>query len=163
MKIMKVFAALALVLLMGACGGGDKAGKVNEAIQSGAQLSEQDYSVMIDYCGEYAEKAQEMQDKINTLAPESQEAVSLLGDLASLSGKYPYLKVFSDKISSATQAEVGEENVAKINKLAYLTWFASPEWADVAQNADVEGSIVDMPQADSAGVIAGGDGEAVAE
>lgn len=160
MKIFKIMALAVFCVLMAACGG-DKAAQVASRIDKGEQLTKQDYTVMIDYCGEYAEAAQKLQDKINTLAPTSDEAWKLTNQISDLGGKYPYAGQFFDKISNCTQDEIGAENVMRINKLAMLTWFSAPEWADDTDNANVEGSIVDMPSTDTAGVIAGGDGEAV--
>lgn len=151
---------IALGLVMWACGG-DSASKVASAIKDGSALTPDDYTVMIDYCGKYATEAQKLQDRINTLAPTSGEAAKLTDELAALSGKYPYLNEFFAKIPSCSKEEIGEKNVDKINSLAPMTWFSAPDWADASDNADVVGSIVDMPSSDTAGVIAVGDGEAV--
>lgn len=161
MKAMKLFAILALCLLMGACGGADDAAGVVSKINKGEQLTQKDYTVMVDYCGKYAKEAQKLQDQINLLSPTSEEAGKLTDKVAALSDKFPYANEFFEKISNCTQEEVGASNVAKINELAPLTWFSAPEWADVASDSDVAGSIVDMPAEDSAGVIAVGDGEAI--
>lgn len=157
---MKMFALLAVCLLLGACGG-DEAAEVASKIKSGDQLTEKDYSVMVDYCGKYAEEAQKLQDQINVLAPTSEEAGKLTDRIADLADKFPYASEFFSKLSDCTEQEVGPSNVDKINKLAPLTWFTAPEWADVAADSDVVGDIVEMPASDSTGVIASGDGEEV--
>lgn len=161
MKTIRLIAFMAICLVMAACGSGDDASKVSAKIEKGQKLTEADYTVMVDYCGKYATEAQKLQDRINMLAPTSEEAGKLTDEIAALAGKYPYTNVFFEKISNCTQNEVGAENVVKINELAPLTWFTAPEWADAGDNADVEGDIVDMPANDSAGVIASGDGEMV--
>lgn len=164
MKIMKTLGLLAVMvvaLVAASCSGSDSAAAVASKISKGETLDQADYTEMIEYCGRYAEQAQTLQDKINTLAPTSEEAGKLTDEIAALSGKYPYASQFFDKISNCTEAEVGAENVARINKLGMLTWFSAPEWADSTDNSNVAGSIVDMPSTDTTGVIAGGDGEAV--
>lgn len=163
MKIIKLFAFIGLIFVMASCGGNDEASKVESKIKAGESLDQSDYTVMIDYCGRYAEEAQKLQDKINLLSPTSEEAGKLTNEIASLSDKFPYASVFFDKITSSSKGELGASNVAKINELAPLTWFSSPAWADVASDSDsnVVGSIVEMPVADTDGVIAAGAGEAV--
>lgn len=160
MKIMKLFTLLALCFLMGACGG-DEAAKVASRIKNGDKLTEKDYTVMVDYCGKYAEEAQKLQDQINVLAPTSEEAGKLTDKIADLADKFPYASEFFAKIADCSEQEVGAANVDKINRLAPLTWFTAPDWADVGADSDVVGDIVEMPAADTAGVIAAGDGEEV--
>lgn len=159
-NITMLFAMLVVALLTGACGG-DEAKKVASKIDGGDKLTEKDYTVMIDYCGKYAEDAQRLQDKINVLSPTSEEAGKLTDKVAELSGKFPLASKFFEAISNSTEQEVGAENVKRINKLAALTWFVAPEWADAGDNSDVVGDIVEMPDSDTAGVISAGDGEAV--
>jgi hypothetical protein len=163
MKVMKLFAMLAIVLLMAACGGSDTASKVASKIRSGEALTEADYTEMIEYCGKYATEAQKLQDRINVLSPTSEEAGKLTNELADLTQKTEYAGLFNDKISACTKEEIGEKNVALVNKYAPLTWFVAPGWADLAPASDVEGSIVDMPSTDTTGVIATGAGEMVAK
>lgn len=162
MKVFKLFAVMVLGLVMASCGSSDSASEVASKISSGAQLTEADYTVMVDYCGKYAKEAQKIQDKINLLAPTSEEAGKLTDEVASLTDKFKYIQEFSDKLSNATKEEVGEENVKKITEYANLTWFTAPEWADILPDDGVEGMIVDMPSSDTTGVIATGAGEAVA-
>lgn len=161
MKIIRLLTLLAVCLLMGACSGGDEAAQVASKIKNGDKLTEKDYTVMVDYCGKYAEEAQKLQDQINVLAPTSEEAGKLTDKIADLTDKFPYASEFFAKIADCTEPEVGAENVAKINKLAPLTWFTAPGWADVASDSDVVGDIVEMPETDTTGVIAAGVGEEV--
>lgn len=160
MKLLKMFAILAICVVAASCGGND-AKEVASKISDGGKLTEKDYTVMVDYCAKYAEEAQKIQDKINILSPTSEEAGKLTDEIASLTGKYPLTNQFFEAISNATQQEVGTANVERINKLAALTWFVAPEWADAGSNADVVGDIVEMPDSDTAGVISAGDGEVV--
>lgn len=161
MKIVKFFAVMAVFFLMAACGGADKVASVASMIKDGGKLSEEDYTVMIDYCGKYAEEAQKIQDKINALPAEASEAGVLTDELATLTQKEVHLQAFSNVLSNCTKEEIGEKNVELINKYAALTWFDAPAWAEVDSTSNVVGSIVDMPSSDTTGVIAGGAGEAV--
>ncbi len=77
MKIMKFFAFVAVCFLMAACGSSDEAAAVASKLKDGGQLTEKDYTVLIDYCGKYAEAAQKVQDQINVLPAASQEAGKL--------------------------------------------------------------------------------------
>lgn len=160
-KTIGIMATLMLCFVMWACGGADKAAQVASKIANGEQLTQEDYTEMVDYCGKYAREAQKLQDEINLLSPTSVEAGKLTEQVAALSDKYSYANEFFSKISNSTKEEVGAANVAKIEELAPLTWFSAPEWADVAQDSDVAGSIVDMPEKDTVGVIAVGAGEMV--
>lgn len=160
MKLKQILAVFATGLMLASCGA-DKVSEVAGKISSGEALTEADYTVMIDYCGRYAEQAQLLQDKIDALDPSTEEAGKLTDEVADLTQKNKYLGMFSDKISSATEAEIGAANVEKVKNYSTLMWFSAPEWAEVQGATDIEGSIVDMPDSDSAGVIAEGVGEAV--
>lgn len=163
MKIMKFIAFVAVCFIMAACGGTDEATAVATRIKDGSQLSEKDYTVMIKYCGKYAEEAQKIQDQINVLPAESAEAGKLTDRLAEMTDKEKYLQTFGDILNNVSKEAVGEKNVELINKYASLTWFTAPAWAEVDTTSNVVGSIVDMPAEDTAGVIADGEGEVVQE
>lgn len=160
MKIFKLFAFMAACFMMAACGSSDEASKVASKINAGDQLTENDYTVMIDYCGKYAEEAQKIQDKVDALPVDSEESEKLNEEMATLADKYSYTVPFFDKISNCTQAEIGEKNVDLINKYAPLMWFSAPEWASLGGDENVAGFVEDMPK-DSDSVIATGDGVAV--
>lgn len=160
MKVLKLFAFMAVCLLMAACGS-DGASEVVEKIKGGEALTQSDYTVMVDYCGRYAEEAQKIQDQINNLPAESEQTFDLENKMTELSNKFPYTAEFFDKIANCTKEEVGEKNVEKINRYAPLMWFSAPSWAIVGTDTDVAGFIEDMPATDSAGVISEGDGVVV--
>lgn len=157
MKIFKMLAIMAVCFAMAACGS-DEASKVASKIHGDEQLSQDDYKVMIDYCGRYAEAAQVVQDKINALPVDSEESGKLEEEMADIASKYPLSSEFFDKITNATPEEVGDKNVKLINHYAPLMWFSAPEWANVENDPSVVGFIEDMPSEDTAGVIATGDG-----
>ena len=163
MKFMKFFAFVAVCFLMAACGSSDEAAAVVSKLKDGGQLSEKDYTVMIDYCGKYAETAQKIQDEINLLPADSPKAGELTEKLASITEKEKYLQQFEDVLNNVSKDALGDKNVELINKYAPLTWFPAPAWAEVDTTSNVVGSIVDMSATDTAGVIAAGAGEAVAQ
>ncbi|MDE6576898.1 MAG: hypothetical protein K2J82_09565 [Muribaculaceae bacterium] len=160
MKVIKMLSVLAVFLLMAACGSKD-AQSVEQKIKDGAQLTEADYTEMIEYCGKFAEEAQKIQDKINALPADDSAQGTLTDQMAALSQKFPLTESFSEKITNATKEEMGEKNVELVNKYAPLMWFSAPDWAEVPNNVNVDGFIEDMPSTDSTGVIATGDGVAV--
>lgn len=161
MKVLKLLSIALVCLVMTACGGSDEAKKVASKISDGAQLTQADYKVMIDYVGKYATEAQKVQDEINALPSDSEESGKLDDQMEKLTDKYNFVKIFSEKISNATQEEVGPDNVELINKYAPLMWFTAPEWASIGSDADVAGFVEDMPSTDTTAVIATGDGVAV--
>ena len=158
MKALKLFAFFAVCLLMAACGSKDGSSAVAEKIKNGEALTQADYTVMIDYCGKYAEEAQKLQDQVNNLPAESKETYDIEGKMAELSDSYPYTAEFFEKISNCSKEEIGEKNVEAINTYAPLMWFSAPSWAIVSDDTDVVGFIEDMPSTDSTNVISTGDG-----
>lgn len=160
MKIMRMLSVLAVGLLMAACGS-KGADSVEQKIKDGAELSQSDYTEMIEYCGKFAEQAQSIQDKINSLPATDPAQGTLTDEMATLSDKYPFLLSFSNKLANVTKEEVGEKNVELINKYAPLMWFSAPEWAAIPDNTNVDGFVEEMPSTDSTGVISTGDGVAV--
>lgn len=158
MKILKIFTFIIACLIMAACGNSGEAGKVASKINAGERLSQADYTVMIDYCGKYANEAQKIQDRINALPVDSEESEKLNEEMLTLADKFAYTTLFFDKITTCTQEEVGPDNVALINKFAPLMWFSAPEWASIGGDENVEGFIEEMPSSDSTGVISSGDG-----
>lgn len=148
---------MAVGLLLAACGSGG-ADKVEQKIKNGEQLTESDYTVIIKYCGEFAEEAQKIQDEINDIPAEAAGQTELEEKMATLAEKYPYTVEFSEKITNSTKEEIGEKNVALVNKYAPLMWFSAPDWADIGSAVNVDGFIEDMPTTDTSGVISTGDG-----
>lgn len=162
MKVLKLFAFMALCLVMASCGG-DGASKVEEKIKSGAEITQADYTVMVDYCGKYAEAAQKLQDEIDNLPAESKETFNLEEKMAALTDSYPYAAQFFEKIANSSEEAVGPENAEKIKSFAPLAWFSAPAWAVSADESNVIGVIEDMPASDSTGVISEGNGVEVAK
>lgn len=162
MQLMSV--ALLMVMMVVACGSKvPTPEQVAQKIDNKETLSESDYTSMIDYCGEYAEKAQSLFDVINAQPNDSTEAaVKATSDMAALYAKYPYLDMFRTALANTDVTALGKDNEKKVNEYAKYQAFPLPggEGADL-QNPDVVGMIEQTPATDTTGVIASGDGEAV--
>ncbi len=165
-RVFKLTGILAMILLLvgaTACGNGKPSPKdVAAKIDSHEVLTEADYTAMIDYCGEYAKKAQKYFDIINSQADSSSaESVKATSDLAALYGEYTYLDLFRETLDNTGESALGPKNVKKVEELARYEAFPLPEGAGASLlDSNVIGDIEDMP-ADSGEVIATGDGEAV--
>lgn len=163
MRIIRLIAMAAVVLLMASCGGGN-ASKLADKVKDNLPLSEGDYTEMINYCGKFAEEAQKYQDKLNALPSDSPESDELTARIAELKDNNPDLDLFSSRIENCTEEEIGEKNVALINRYAGLTWFDAPSWADIQTTSDnIEGIIEQTPAEPSDTVIAGGAGVVLTE
>lgn len=137
--------------------------EVAAKIDSHETLSETDYAVMIDYCGEYARTAQQYFDIINAQPTDSTAEYNRAAeDLATLKANSPYLDMFRTAIYAASDQQIGEKNVEKVQHYQKYEAFPLPEGSgpDLTLPGEV-GLIEDMPDTDTAGVIATGDGIAV--
>ena len=138
--------------------------EVATKINEGGNLSQSDYTVMLDYCGDYAKEAQKYYDIINAQPNDSTaESVKAADSLASLYAKYKYLDSFRQNLASVDVSALGTENEKKVSEFAKYQGFPLPEGegADL-QNPEVVGEIEQIPE-DSSAVIATGVGEAVDE
>lgn len=129
-------------------------------------LTKADYTTIINYCGEYAKKAQQYFDIINAESNDSTDAATKATDnLANLYASYKYLDSFRTTLASTDLTKLGNENEKKVNEFAKYEAFPLPQGAGAnLQNPNVEGMIEDMPQQGSKEaqtVIATSDGEAV--
>lgn len=154
-----------LAIAMSACSGADVTpAEVAAKIDDHQPLTEADYSVMIDYCGDYAKNAQQYYDVINSsensdTSVEYQDAVQKLVSLKTAS---PYFDMFSTAIYSASDSQIGEKNVEKVKEYTKYEAFPLPNGSGPSLNIKGdEGVIMDMPSADTSGVIADPDGIAV--
>ena len=162
-NIFTALCVLACFCLLVACGSVNPTPEqVAQKIADKQPLTDADYSTMIKYCGDYAEKAQTYYDIINgqNVTPtETQQATS---DLASLYAENKYLDAFSAALYAVDESQLGKENVEKVKKYSSLQAFPLPGGAGKAlENPAVVGMIEDMPDTDTSPVIATGDGEAV--
>ncbi|MBD5328287.1 MAG: hypothetical protein HDS03_00100 [Bacteroides sp.] len=164
-KIMTMMMMAVVCLIMASCSGNSNSDPkaVADKIAAGETLTEADYTTMIDYCANYAEKAQPYFNTINSgAATDSKEYTDAVNELATMSSEAVYLDAFRKAITDADAAQLGEKNVRKVDELAKYEAFPIADVSDSAMmNPDVVGDIVDMPSNDSNGVIASGDGEVV--
>lgn len=160
------FALLISMFALVSCG--DKtptAEDVAKKIDAKEALTNADYTSMIDYCGDYAKKAQPYFDIINGAPNDStRDAIAAASDLSNLYAEYKYLDMFRDQLDNVDMSTLDKSNREKIEKLVKYESFPLPEGAaGNLEDSAVVGDIVDMPNSDTAGVIATGDGEAVQE
>lgn len=157
-------ALLLIVVVMGACSPKlPTPEEVAKKIDTKEALTTQDYTTMIDYCGQYAKQAQQYFDLINNQPDASTpEAVKAAGELAGVYADYKYLDLFREVIDNTDEKTLGEDNLKKINEYAKYEAFPLPIGAGASlQQPDVVGQIEQMPESDSDGIISEGVGEAV--
>lgn len=164
MKTLKAVCMALLCVAFAACSGSAPTpAEVAAKIDSHGSLSESDYGVMIDYCGDYAKSAQQFFDIINAQPSDSTAEYSRAAqDLATLKANSPYIDMFRTAIYVAADSQLGEKNLKKISEYQKYEAFPLPEGSgpDLTQPG-VVGDIVEMPDTDTTAVIATGDGEAV--
>lgn len=165
-NIAKLLMALLVVAFgMTACGDNAKEdAAVAAKIEKGETLSQDDYKVMVDYCVDYAKKAQEYQNKLDAFAADSQQNAEYTEKLAELTERDNYATLFFTALSKATPEEVGEENVKTVNRYAAYDYFVAPAWAQLDSTTNVTGYIDEMPSmksTDSTGVITQSETEVV--
>ncbi len=152
MKKVAMFLMVVLALVATSCGSKESAEKVAEKITSGQTLDENDYGVIIRYLGDFAEKAQPIQDKINNSETATPD---LDNEMAQLHSAYPLTGVFNTALENSSEDKVGKENMKLLEKYAPLEWFTAPSWLTVYPDSSVAGEIVETPTNDSNGVVAG--------
>lgn len=114
-------------------------------IESNEALSPEDYTRMIEYVGEYAEKAQQY------VVGDSQEDSE---NLAKLAQEYPLLDTFRNCIGMTPLAKFSDTDKELIAKYAGLVMFTPPMGYTLQTDPEAAGLEVATP--DSAnGVIAG--------
>lgn len=137
--------------------------EVAQKIDASEKLTQADYTSIFDYCGEYAKKAQQYLDMINSQpndsTPEYTRAVS---EMASLYQEYKYLDMFRDVIYQLPATELDDANQKKVEEYSKYQAFPLPEGSaqDLISPNDV-GAIEDMPDSANGQVISTGAGEAV--
>lgn len=163
MKTIKLLLIAAIAIIATACSG-SQAEQVNQKLTKGEPLTQDDWTVVINYLGNYAEKAQPIQDAIDNATSGSDESTRKAEELAQLTQDNPYLEAFNSALAKSTKEEVGAANAALVDKYASYIWFNSPSWATIQTDPNVQGMIEEMPATTdtaAAGVVAQGDGEAV--
>lgn len=171
MKTGKIIAAIAAAFIMvatAACGSKSAGSEaVATKITEGAELTQDDYGSIIDYCGEYAKEAKKYYDIFNQTDDNTTEAAKATSDLVTLRSEYKYIDLFSNTLQNVEMSALDQENQDKVKDLAtkYPESFPLPMGAGPAlQQPGVAGDIEQMPSqtdTDTSGVISEGAGVAV--
>ncbi|MBD5237878.1 MAG: hypothetical protein HDS62_10235 [Bacteroidales bacterium] len=163
-KIMTIMMVAILGIVMASCTGKSASAEdVAAKVTSGQTLSEADYTVMIDYCIDYAKKAQPYFNVLNSGdATDSKAYTNAVNELANMASSAVYLDTFRKALDNADAAQLGEKNVQRLAEFANLEAMPIADISDSSMlNPDVVGDVVDMPSSDSSKVIATGAGEVV--
>lgn len=164
MKTFKILCVAMLAVAMAACSGKTPTpAEVASRIDAHETLSEADYGVMIDYCGEYAKKVQQYFDIINAQPSDSTAEYSRAAqDMADIKAASPYLDMFRSAIYSVDSSKLGAKNLKKVKEYEKYEAFPIPDGSgpDLTVPGEV-GVIEEMPDTDTSGVISQGDGIAV--
>ncbi len=162
-KVMTIMMMAVVCLIMASCGSKADPKAVADKIAAGETLTQADYTTMIDYCENYAEKAQPYFNTINNASdPNSKEVADAYSELATMKSDAVYLDTFRNALFAANAEQLGEANVKRMDKFSSLEAFPIANISDSAMlNPDVVGDIVDMPDSTNTNVIATGDGEVV--
>lgn len=152
-----------IVFGMTGCGQSHDASEVAKKIDAQEALNQRDYATVLDYCGEYARKAQTYFDAINAQPSDTTaEYLRVVNEMAQLSQEYPYLDMFRGVIYNLKADDLDADNQKKVEEFARYQAFPLPEGDGPDLSIPgVEGLIEDMPSqagTDSTGVIATGDG-----
>ena len=163
-KLMTAVAAF-FCLIMSSCGGGNAVdvASVASRLASGETLTEADYTSMINYCEDYAKKAQGYYDVINAAPNDSTaEAIKATNSLADLMAGAKYLEPFRKALFAANAQELGSENARRMEELSKYEAFPIADVSDsTMMNPEQVGDVVETPNSDTTGVVAAGDGVAV--
>lgn len=159
-----ILPALLFIVMLASCGSGDPTPEsVAAKIDGNEELSQKDYGTIIDYCGEYAKKAQDYFNILNEQPNDStRDAVAASNDLAALYAEYKYIDLFRTTLFSTSLSALDKDNAKKVEELSTYEAFPLPGGAGTRlENPDVVGMIEETPNSDTTGVISQGDGEAV--
>lgn len=166
-SLVMTMAVMALTI-MTSCGGGVKPEEVAAKIDAQEELSQKDYAAVLDYCGDYAKKAQQYFEIINSQPNDSTaQYIRAADDMAALVQEYPYLDMFRNVVYNLKDSDLDKENQKKVEEYTKYQAFPLPEGAGPdLSTPGVVGDIEDMPSqagTDSTGVISQGDGVVVDE
>lgn len=119
-------------------------------IENKEALTPEEYSTMIDYVGEYAEKAQKYVDmQINGV--DLSEAAA---GMTKLKAEFPYLDTYRDCIRFTPASSLSPENLEKVGKYAGYIEFSAPSGYTLQTNPEAAG-LEEQSPAEPNGVVAG--------
>lgn len=118
-------------------------------IDNGEQLTADEYSTIIDYVGEYAEKAQKYVDmQIN-----GDDLTEAAKGMKALDAEFPYVNVYRNCIRFTPSASLSPENLEKVAQYAGYVEFTAPSGYTIS-TSDAAGLEEQAPSTDN-GVVAG--------
>lgn len=146
-KILFCMMAIVAAIAVSSCATSERRVEdVAAKIEKGETLDDEDYTTMIEYVGEYAEK---MQPYVVNDTDAQYEA-----EKNALKEKYPYVDLFRDCIAKTPDLQMSEENMNLINKYSDYIMFTAPEGTTIQTDPEAAGVEVAAPETDN-GVIAG--------
>lgn len=153
MKKIKTLLAFTFVVLLGltACQQSveREAQNVADKINNKEALTEDDYTLMIKYVGEYAEKAQPI--VVNENGQQMQ------GQLDAIKQEYPLADIFRNCIKSTPIDKFNKDNLDLLQKYGGLVEFTMPEGMTLQTDPQAAGiEMATPPAGDNNGVVAGG-------
>ena len=150
MKKFGIIYFMAILAAFGLNSCGDGAGStaqdraIADKIENGEELTSEDYSHIINYVGEFAQKAQPYAVETSDKASE---------EMANLRSEYAYLATFRSCLETTPVDKLSDDDLKEIGKYAGLIEFSVPIGYTLTTNPDAAGIEVAVP--DSAnGVIA---------
>lgn len=119
-------------------------------IENHEALTPDEYSTIIDYVGEYAEKAQPFVDmQINGTNLEEASA-----GMTKLNEEYPFVTEFRNCIRFTPSSALSSENLEKVAKYAGYIEFSAPSGYTLQTDSETAGLEEATPDTDN-GVVAG--------
>lgn len=120
-------------------------------IENKDALTPEDYSAMIDYVGEYAEKAQKYVDmQINgENLSEAAEGMSKLNE------EFPFVNTYRNCIRFTAASSLSPENLEKVGKYAGYIEFSAPSGYTLQTAAPNEAGLIESTPDTTNGVVAG--------
>lgn len=141
-------ASIVALFTMVSCGGAGTSAEdraIEQKIENGEELTSEDYTHIINYVGEYAEKAQEY--VVNGGEDANEE-------LAELNEEYPLVDTFRECLKITPLDKFNGDNLKLIGKYVGYIEFSAPNGYMIQTDANAAGMEVATP--DSAnGVVAG--------
>lgn len=145
-KILFCMMAMIAAITFASCEATSNPEQVAEKIKNGQQLEQEDYTVMIKYVGEYAEKMQPY--VVNGTGNE------YASEMADLKAQYPYVVEFRDCLAKTPDTQMDSDNMNLIQKYAGYVEFTAPEGTTIQTDPEAAGLEEAIPDTTN-GVVAG--------
>lgn len=124
--------------------------EIADKIQSDATISADDYSRIIEYVGEYAQKAQKYVDmQIN-----GEDQAEAKAGMDKLNAEYPFVDAFRNCLRQTPVSSLSDANLREVAKYVQYIEFSAPAGYTIETNQEAAGMEVATPDSVN-GVIAG--------